>query len=185
MTLDIIYGIVLLIVLIKGFSRGLIQSVFWLISVIVGIMAAVSFSHAAAAWVEKVLDIRSEFIPLVAFIVVLLAIFGIFYLLGNMLESVFKTLQINFLNQLAGAIVWGISWSLLFSCICWYGNNMGLFSYDLKSDSKIYDSIVVMAPATIDLIGNLLPVVKNTFSNLQEWFDQAGQKIPEPTTIEV
>jgi membrane protein required for colicin V production len=185
MTLDIVYGIILLIVLIRGFSRGLIQSVFWLISVIIGIMAAVSFSHAAAAWVDKVLDIRSEFIPLVAFILVLIIIFGLFYLLGNMLEGVFKTLQINLLNKLAGAIIWGISWSLLFSCICWYCNNMGLFSYELKSSSIIYDSLVVMAPAVIDLVGNLIPAVKNIFNNLQEWFDQAGQKIPEPTIIEV
>jgi hypothetical protein len=86
---------------------------------------------------------------------------------------------------MAGAVVWGISWCLVFSCICWYGNNMGLFTDEVKTESRVYAPLINFAPGTIAWVGKVAPIGKDVFNDMQEWFNQSGEQIPSPQFQEV
>lgn len=170
MILDIIYAIILLLAMIHGYRKGMIHSIVSLLALIVGLLAAVRFSELAAVYIDKWFNISGKYLPLIAFIAVFIGLYLLFRLLEKALEGFFKLIKLNFVNQIIGALIWGLVWTMLFSTILFYLNNMGLFSDELKSDSVTYEKIAPIAPDTFELIGKIIPPVKNTYNSLDEWF---------------
>ncbi|MFI5172970.1 MAG: CvpA family protein [Chitinophagales bacterium] len=176
MIIDIIYGIVLLLAFIYGFSRGLIQSIVSLIAIIIGIMAAVYLSNISAITLDRWFNISSKYLPIISFLVVFLLIYLLFRLAAKGMEGLFKALKLNFINKFAGAIVWVVIWTLLYSTLLFYANNMQLLPLDTKAESVVYEKIEPLAPETIETIGKIIPPVKNIFNSLQQWFMELENK---------
>jgi len=168
--LDIVFAILLLLAFIHGYRKGLIHSVVSLLAIVIGIMAAVYLSELTAIYIDKWFNISSKYLPMISFMVVFISIYLLFRLLENMLEGFFKLLKLNFINQLAGAIIWSVIWIMLFSTILFYSNNAGLLSPELKNESVVYEKTEPFAPKTIETIGKVIPPVKNIFNSLQQWF---------------
>ncbi len=175
MIIDIIFAIILLLAFIHGFRKGIIHSIVSLIAMVIGIMAAVYLSEIASTYIDKWFHIASKYLPIVSFILVFILIYLLFRLLEQSLEGFFKLLKLNFLNKLAGAIIWSIVWALLYSTILFYCNNMNLFSEELKTDSVVYEKIEPIAPKTIEFVGKIIPPVKNIFNSLEDWFKSIQQ----------
>ncbi len=178
MIIDLVYGGLLAIALFRGFRFGLVFSIFWLISIVAGILAAVSLSHITASYLEQWFQIAPTYLPLVAFMLTMVLVVMLVRMLGKLMDGLFKMMQLNTLNKLAGAFVWGVIVSLLFSTVLWYANNMSLFTPELMADSKVFAPLISFAPLTMDIIGSLFPVAGSIFDSLQEWFDKAGQLNP-------
>ncbi len=162
--------------MIHGYRKGIIHSIVSLIALIVGLMAAVRFSELAAVYLDKWFNISGKYLPLIAFLAVFIGLYLLFRLLEQALEGFFKLIKLNFINQIIGALIWGLVWTMLFSTILFYLNNMGLFSEELKSESVTYEKILPIAPDTFDLIGKVIPPVKNTYHSLDEWFGELHDK---------
>lgn len=171
MILDIVFAILLLLAFIHGYRKGLIHSIVSLLAIVIGIMAAVYLSELTAIYIDKWFNVSSKYLPLISFMVVFIGIYLLFRLLENMLEGFFKLLKLNFINQFAGAIIWSIIWVMLFSTILFYSNNAGLLSQELKTESVVYEKAEPFAPKTIEIIGKVIPPVKNIFNSLQQWFE--------------
>ncbi len=171
MILDIVFAILLLLAFIHGYRKGLIHSIVSLLAIVIGIMAAVYLSELTAIYIDKWFNVSSKYLPLISFMVVFIGIYLLFRLLENMLEGFFKLLKLNFINQLAGAIIWSTIWVMLFSTILFYSNNAGLLSQELKTESVVYEKAEPFAPKTIETIGKVIPPVKNIFNSLQQWFE--------------
>ncbi len=172
MTIDIIFAIILILALIHGYRKGIIHSIVSLLALIIGIIAAVRLSELASLYLDRWFDISFRYLPLISFIAVFLGIYLLFRLLEHALESFFKLIKLNFINQLAGALVWGIIWTMLYSTILFYLNNMELIKPENKKDSIVFEKVEPFAPKTIELIGNIIPPVKNVFNTLEIWFDE-------------
>lgn len=172
MIIDIVFAIGLLLAFIIGLRKGLIHSIVSLIAIVVGIMAAVYLSELTSVYIDKWFNISSQYLPIISFLLIFIIIYLLFRLLENVLEGFFEILQLNFLNKLAGAIIWGIIWILFFSTILFYSNNMQLLALDTKAESIVYEKIEPLAPKTIETIGKIIPPVKNIFNSLQEWFKE-------------
>ena len=175
MIIDLVYGGIIAIAVFRGFRFGLVFSIFWLISIVAGILAAVSLSHITASYLERWFHIAPAFLPLLAFLLTMVLVVMVVRILGKLMDGLFKVLQLSTLNKLAGALVWGVIASLLFSTVLWYANNMSVFKPELIADSKVFSHLIAFAPFTMDIIGSLLPSAGSIFDRLQEWFDSAGQ----------
>ncbi|MFN0276262.1 MAG: CvpA family protein [Chitinophagales bacterium] len=176
MILDIIFVLIGIFLFIRGWKKGIIQAVVSLIAIIIGLMIAVRFSDVSAVYIDKWFNISSRYIPVVAFIAMFFAVFFVFKFIEKAMEGIFKVMKLNFLNQLAGGIVWLVIWAMLFSTVLFYGNNMKLFSEELKSDSITYEKLEPFAPEVTLLIGKIIPPVKNIYNDLQEWFNGLEEK---------
>jgi membrane protein required for colicin V production len=185
MIIDIVFALAFLAAVFRGFRFGLVFSIFWLLSFVIGIMAGLRFSSVTAGYLQEWFNIREEYLPLVSFLLTILLAILLFRLIGKAIDGLFRMVKLSFLNKLAGGVVWGLITALLFSCILWYGNNMELFSEKLKADSVVYEVLVGFAPATMDLIGKLVPHAADLFHDLQEWFDKVPGQPPPVTFPEV
>ncbi|MBC8047543.1 MAG: CvpA family protein [Fimbriimonadaceae bacterium] len=185
MILDIIFAIILILLFIRGYKKGIIHAVVSLVAIIIGLMVAVRFSEVAAVYFDKWFNISSRYLPVIAFIAVFFAVYFIFRWLGAMMEGIFKLIKLNFINQVLGGLVWAVIWAMLFSTLLFYGNNMQLFSDELKSDSLVYEKIEPFAPDVIAGIGKIIPPVKDIYNDLQQWFNDLEIKKHEHPVIHV
>ena len=155
MLIDIIYAIVLILAFIHGYRKGLIHSIVSLIAIIIGIMAAVYLSEIASTYINRWFNISSKYLPIISFVLVFIVIYLLFRMIERALEGFFKLLKLNFINQLAGALIWCVVWTMLYSTILFYFNNMNLFSDELKKKSTIkIDTIIYINNDLLELTMN-------------------------------
>jgi len=171
MALDIVYAIVFLLAAVHGWRRGIIHSIVSLLAIIIGLMAAVSLSELAARYIDQWFNVSGKYLPLIAFVTVFILLYLLFRLAEKAMEGFFKMIKLNFVNQAAGALIWGVVWTLLYSTILFYLNNMELLSDSLKQDSVVYGPVHALAPDTFALIGRILPPAKHVYEDLDNWFE--------------
>ena len=171
MAIDFIYLSLLIIALVVGFIRGFIASLFALIAMVVSILAAVNLSRLVSEYLQSWLNWQSPYMPLIAFIIICFGVLLIFRLLAKLLERVFSFLQLTLLNKMAGAVLWSLAFTILYSTLLWYGSKVHIPGEKTKADSKTYETLLAFAPLTNKVIGYIIPPVKNIFNELSDWFE--------------
>ena len=73
-TIDIIFAVVALLAVIKGYQRGLIVGVFSLVAIIVGLAVAMKFSSIAASFLADQFHLKGPWLPLVSFLILLIGV---------------------------------------------------------------------------------------------------------------
>ena len=74
MLLDIIFAVLIVFAVLKGYQRGLIIGLFSLIAVIIGLAAAMKLSVVIADYLGKAVNISDKWMPVVSFAVVFLLV---------------------------------------------------------------------------------------------------------------
>ena len=70
MIIDILFAIVLILAILRGYKRGLIVGIFSFIAIIVGLAAAIKLSVVVAGYIGKAVKVSDEWLPFISFIVV-------------------------------------------------------------------------------------------------------------------
>src|SRR6478609_5589053 len=70
MIIDLIFAIIVVVAIFKGYQRGLIVGIFSFIAIIVGLAAAIKLSVVIAGRIGKTVNVSEEWLPVIAFIVV-------------------------------------------------------------------------------------------------------------------
>ncbi|WP_315818768.1 CvpA family protein [Paraflavitalea speifideaquila] len=74
MIIDILFGVLMLLAVVKGWRRGLIIAVFSVIAIIVGIAAAMKLSTVVAAWLKDSTMVSVQWLPFLSFAIVLIGV---------------------------------------------------------------------------------------------------------------
>ena len=105
--LDIILIIPLAWFAYRGFTRGFIIELASLVALIAGIWAAIHFSFFAADFLAGNFDMGPKYIPIVAFIITLVAVVVIVYMVGKIIEK-FINIQAHGLLKKQAGLAFGI-----------------------------------------------------------------------------
>lgn len=97
--LDIILGIPMVWLMVRGWRKGLVREVTTLAGVLAGIWAAVHLSQ----WVSQLLGLEGESSVIIAFFVTFVGTLLLAYLLGRGVEKLMKSAKISLVNHIAGA----------------------------------------------------------------------------------
>ena len=97
--LDIIFAIVMVIALFKGYKKGLVIAIFSLIALIVGIAVAVKLSAAVASYFQPQGSGSSKWIVLLCFVVLFLAAVLIVHMTGKLIEKTFEIAFLGWANK--------------------------------------------------------------------------------------
>ena len=80
MILDLVFAVLIILAIIKGYQRGLIVGIFSLISIIIGLAAAIKLSTVVADYLDKAVKISDQWLPLISFsIVFFIVVFLLFF----------------------------------------------------------------------------------------------------------
>ena len=179
MSIDIAYLVVLLIALVKGWQKGLIVAVFSLVAWIIGIAAALKFSTVAAKYLEESGHVSAKWIPFLSFIIVFLGVVLTIRMLAKLIEASVELVWMGWMNNAAGAFLYLILYSILFSVALFFLIQMKLISDETASRSLVFSFIEPWGPVVINGLGKVIPFFKDMFAELEEFFTNMAQKVPQ------
>jgi membrane protein required for colicin V production len=165
-TIDIIFAVVALLAVIKGYQRGLIVGVFSLVAIIVGLAVAMKFSSIAASFLADQFHLKGPWLPLVSFLILLIGVVLLIRLGANALEETVKAIMLGWLNKLAGIALYLFIFSMVFSVVLFYAEKYNLIEAQTLASSIVYPYLKPIAPTVIDGFAKLIPFFKDLFVKL-------------------
>ncbi len=172
MLIDIIFAVILVLALLKGYSRGLIVGLFSLVAVIIGLAAALKLSAVVASRIGKTVKVAEEWLPFISFILVFLVVVLLIRLGAKAIEKAVELVMLGWLNKLGGMILFVAIYTIVFSVILFYAEKMSILKPETIQHSMTYTFIQPWGPKVIDGLGSIIPVFKNMFDELGQFFER-------------
>jgi len=101
---DILIWAVLLMFVVKGFSRGLVREVCSLLGLVVGGWAAFRYSPYLAEAARPIIHLPHHVAVVLSFVLLFLLIGLLFFLVGHLLTVVFKIMLLGGINRVGGVL---------------------------------------------------------------------------------
>ncbi len=179
MLIDIIFAVLLVLAILRGYGQGLIIGVFSLVAIIIGLAAAMKLSAATAPWIGRTFKIAEEWLPFIAFILVFLLVVMLIRLGAKAIEKTVEVTMLGWINKLAGAILYIAIYTLVFSVLLFYAEQMQLLQAATIEKSLTYGFIQPWGPKVIGSLGDLIPLYKDVFNEQEDIFGKIDRQIPE------
>lgn len=179
MVLDIVFIILLVFAVIKGFQRGLIVGVFSFVAVIVGLAAAIKLSAVMADYLGETTSVSKQWLPALSFLIVFIAVVLLIRLGANLLQKSVEAVMMGWANRLGGIIFYVAIYTIVYSILLFYATQLKLLSPETAERSVVYAVIAPWGPGLIDAIGSVLPFFKNMFKELEDFFESGAKQLQE------
>jgi len=177
MILDIVFAVIIILAIIKGYRRGLIVGLFSLIAIVIGLAAAIKLSAVVADYLGKAVKISDRWLPIISFAVVFLIVVLLIRLGANAIQRLTETVMLGWVNRLGGIILYIIIYTTILSVLIFYGEQLKVIKPETKDKSVTYSFIQPWAPRAINAIGTVVPIFKNMFADLEDFFGGVSEKI--------
>jgi membrane protein required for colicin V production len=176
MIIDIIFVILLTIALWKGYSQGFIVAIFSFLAIFIGLAAAVKFSVIVSAWLHSSTNIGTRWLPFISFLTVIIIVIILVRWIAGLIQAGVEFAMLGWLNRLGGIVLYVALYTMVYSIILFYATQMGIIKKETILTSVVYNIIEPWGPKSIDMLGNLVPVFKNMFQDLKDFFDSLASK---------
>ncbi|MEZ2441309.1 membrane protein required for colicin V production [Chitinophaga sp. W3I9] len=177
MPIDIIFAIIMVFAIYRGYTRGLIVALFSLVAAILGLAAALKLTAITALYVQEHWDMHSRWVPVICFVCLFLGVILLVRLGAGALQKLVELVMLGWLNKLGGILLYSVIFIIIYSVVLWMANQVYWLSPETKLQSVVYPYIENIGPWVLDHMGSVIPVFKNMFTELQSFFEQAARHI--------
>lgn len=177
MLLDLIFAVLIVLAILKGYQRGLIIGLFSLVAVIIGLAAAMKLSVVMATYLGKAVNLSDEWLPVISFAVVFLLVILLIRLGGKLIEKTVQFAMMGWLNKLGGIVLFSAIYITVFSVLVFYAEQLKLLQPDTISKSLTYSFVQPWGPKAINSFGSLIPLFKDMFEDLKNFFEGVATNI--------
>jgi len=157
--LDIVLAVPLLWMLYRGFQRGFIMEMSRLIALIAGVYLAARFSDLLSEYIYRNTDVTWDFLPIVSFAVILVAVIVMVYFFGKMLGQVVRMAAMGWADKAAGALFGLARAALLVSLAMMMLGRFGALdtfgSSDTAKQSFLYRPLISVAPFIMPILDDI------------------------------
>ncbi|MBK9380906.1 MAG: CvpA family protein [Chitinophagaceae bacterium] len=178
MIIDLILGIIILIAIFKGYQRGLIIGLFSLVSVIIGLAAAMKLSTVVAGYIGEAVNVSDEWLPVISFAIVFIVVVLLIRLGANAIERTVEVVMLGWLNKLGGIILYVAIYTVVFSVLLFYAEQVNLVRSETIEKSISYSFVQPWGPRVINSVGSIVPLFRDMFAELELFFENVSKEIP-------
>lgn len=171
MIIDIIFLLLLVLAVIKGISRGFIVAVFSFFAIIIGVAAAMKLSYIVAEWLQHSININGKWLPILSFIIVLLAVILLVRWVANLIQAAINIAMLGWLNKLGGIILYLFIYLFIYSIFLFYLTKMNFIKLETIKASHAYPLFEPFGQKAIDIVSKVIPVFNNIFQQLSGFFE--------------
>ncbi|MDP4151212.1 MAG: CvpA family protein [Bacteroidota bacterium] len=175
MWIDVLFLLLLVMAIFKGLRRGLIIAVFSAVAYVVGLAAAIKLSAFVAARLGKGLHLSTRWWPLIAFLLVFVAVVLVVRWAGKLAEAALDMAMMGWLNRLGGVLLYAALYTLLLSVLLFYAVQLRMVPAPTLAASVTYPFIKPWGPVVIDEFGKFIPFFKGMFAQLEDFFGHLSQ----------
>lgn len=168
-------GLVILSI-IKGLRNGLVVAIFSLLAFVIGLAAALKLSAVVAEYLGSNTNISQRWLPILAFAIVFFVVVLLVRLGAKAIESGLRMVMLGWLNKLGGIIFYLLLYFFIFSIFLFYAAQLHIIKPETVQTSVTYPFIYPMAPVVMEALGNIIPLFKNMFAELEDFFDHLSKK---------
>ena len=176
MLIDIIFILVLILAIFQGLSKGLILGIFSFLAIIIGLAAALKLSVIVANYIQGSAVTASKWLPLLSFILVLIVVILLVGLVARLIKKTLQFAMLGWLDSFCGMILYIALYTIIFSIFLFYASKLMLIHPEVIAGSRTYQYIAPWGPKVIDNLGKIIPVFKDMFSDLENFFAEIAKK---------
>lgn len=176
MIIDIAFIIVLLIAVFKGLRKGLILGIFSLLAFIIGLAAALKLSVVVADYLKDNAGSLSKWLPLLSFMLVFIAVVLLVNILARVIKKTMQFAMLGWIDKLGGIVLYIAIYTIIFSIFLFFAEKLFLIQQDTIQDSRLHSYIAPWGPKVMDNLGKVIPVFKDMFTQLQDFFGNMAKK---------
>ena len=177
MLIDLIFAVILVLAILKGYQRGLVIGLFSLVAVIIGLAAAMKLSTVVAGYIGKAVKVSEEWLPIISFAVVFLIVLLLIRLGARAIEKAIEVVLLGWVNNIGGIILFAAIYITVFSVLLFYAEQMKLLQADTIDKSVTYSFVQPWGPKAMNGFGSIVPIFKDMFSELEQFFDGVAKEI--------
>lgn len=170
MVIDIIFLILLILAIVKGYRNGFVVAVFSLLGILVGLAAAMKFSTLVASWLQDSTSISAQWLPFLSFILVMVAVVLLVRLGALFIQSAMELVLLGWLNKLSGIVLYAVLYTTLYSVVIFYADKMHWLKPETVAASTTYAFVQPWGPKAISYFGLVIPFFKGMFEELSRFF---------------
>ena len=179
MMLDIISALVIAYGAYVGYSRGIIKTVFDTLSIVVAIVASLKLSPIIINIVDSVFNTAPSVSFIIGIVLTFILVMALVRFIGNKLEGLFRSANINFVNKLAGAAFQGLFFAFLLSMLLWLGDRLDLLKEKTKTESVSYSLLEPLPEKSQAVFEKIKPVFQDFWDKTIEVMDGVKEKVDE------
>jgi membrane protein required for colicin V production len=179
MIIDLVFAVILALAAIRGYQRGLITGVFSLVALIIGLAAAIKLSAVVAVYIGNTVKVSERWLPVISFVVVFIIVVLLIRLGANFIEKIIEMASFGWLNRLGGVVLYAVIFTIVYSIILFYAEQMTLIQQVAIKNSVTYSFIRPWGPQVINGLASFIPFFKDMFSELQTFFGGVANTISQ------
>lgn len=176
MIIDIAFLIIMILAIFKGLRKGLVLGIFSFLAFIIGLAAALKLSVVVANSLKDSSGAFSKWLPLLSFMLVFIAVIFLVGLLARLIKKTIRFAMLGWLDSLGGILLYTVLYTIIFSVFLFFAGKLFLIQPSTIQDSKLYPYIAPWGPKVMDNLGNIIPVFKDMFTQLQDFFGGLARK---------
>ena len=176
MILDIVVAVILAFGFYVGYQRGLIKTVFDSASLLVAVLVTMKFADLAIDIVRKVLSGHPAISVVVGIVLTFIIVMALVRFIGKKLEDLFKVINLNFVNQIAGGALQAAFFALLISLGLYLLDNLKLLEEKTKTESVSYNLLEPFPRHSQDVFLKLKPMFVDFWETMEETMEKMRDK---------
>ena len=176
--LDIIGIIILAAAFFRGYKKGIVVALCSFIGILLGMLCALKLSGSLGAYLMAQGWVTSAWAQICAYALLFLGVLWLVRLLAGLIEGVLKAAMLGLVNRITGGLLYVAIGMIIWSSVLWVGNRAHLLSPETIAGSHTYEFFVPVAPWVFAHVGAVLPFAKDTFADLEHFFDSVNQHLP-------
>jgi len=166
MVIDIILLIIAAWGFYRGFSTGIIKTVFTVLSFAIGLLVAFKFAPATTRFLETAFNTNEPLLFIAGFLLAFVATMFVIRMIARGLEGILRTAHINVVNKLAGGALSAAMMILMFSILVWFGDKSHLLKEETRQTSYTY-------PYLKEFPGQMRKVYDRFKPTFQQFWDES------------
>lgn len=172
MALDIITLCVVIIGFYMGFSKGIVRTIFTVLSFALGIVAAFKLATPMTNFLADLTGSTSPLLFIAGALLSFVAIWLFLRLIARTIEGFLETANLNFINQILGGLLMVVLLTHLYSFLLVFFVRSGVVTEDVQRESKTY-AYVEKFPETAKVIYDYIePVVRDFWDETVAFMDR-------------
>jgi membrane protein required for colicin V production len=177
MIIDVIFVVILIIAVIKGYQRGLIVGIFSFLAIIIGLAAAIKLSAVVAGYIGQTVKVSEKWLPIISFAVVFIILVLLVRWGANLIQRTAEAAALGWINRLGGIILYAAIYVTVLSVILFYAEQVHLVKEESINKSVTYSFIRPWGPKAINAFATVIPFFRDMFEDLEKFFEGVSHRV--------
>ena len=177
MIIDVIFFLLMILAIIKGFRNGFIVAVFSFFGIFIGLAAALKLSTLVAGWLHHSTNIAAAWLPFLSFLLIMIGVILLVRLGALFIQTAMEAVLMGWINKISGVILYAALYTTLLSVVLFYAEKIHWIKADTFASSHIFAFIQPWGPKAIEWLGAIVPWFKGMFEELSQFFEKLPAQV--------